>query len=309
MKTIIAEIIWLGFVLSLLVLLPFQGQAFAPLQNTHLGTFATPSSSKLSVRVENPWTVHDKDLLHRNFHPQYIPADEVDYIIIGSGIGGLWLAACLAKFNRTSLVLEQHYTAGGLQHSFYTGKGDHRYEFVPGLHYIANLPLCGPLYKMVAVETTPALRFVRAGDAVKADQKHRFCSHELKVGSLPVLHVKEGLENARNELISVFPEEEQAIDSFLDLMEKAKWLAGTFATFRIFPRWLQWILSQFVCSTYIHYASQTTEQVLEKLTDDGRLKTVYVSAKQNATTVWLGPDPTHNLVVFFLFSQPISLWR
>jgi hypothetical protein len=58
-------------------------------------------------------------------------------LIVGSGIGGLWLGACLAKFNITSLVLEQHYIAGGFQHTFWKGP----YEFVPGYHYIANLPL------------------------------------------------------------------------------------------------------------------------------------------------------------------------
>lgn len=57
-------------------------------------------------------------------------------------------------------------------------------------------------------------------------------------------------------------------------MEQAKWQAGQFATFKIFPRWLQWFLSQFICSNYIHYASLTTEEVLAPLTHDGRLKTV-----------------------------------
>ena len=57
-------------------------------------------------------------------------------------------------------------------------------------------------------------------------------------------------------------------------MNPSKWQAGVFANFKIFPHWLQWFLSQLVCSNYIHYASLTTEQVLEPLTKDGRLKTV-----------------------------------
>ena len=36
-----------------------------------------------------------------------------DAIVIGSGIGGLTTAACLAKVGKKVLVLEQHYTAGG----------------------------------------------------------------------------------------------------------------------------------------------------------------------------------------------------
>lgn len=88
------------------------------------------------------------------------------------------------------------------------------------------------------------------------------------------MQVKEGLDNVKAELLRVFPEEEYAITEFLRLMEQAKWLAGQFATFKIFPRWLQWLLSQTICSRYMNYASQTTDEVLSKLTADGRLKTV-----------------------------------
>lgn len=225
------------------------------------------AAAATAVHDNNPWKVHDKEILHRKFDVKYVPEEDVDYLIIGSGIGGLWLAACLAKFNRTSIVLEQHDIAGGFQHVFRRGP----YEFVPGLHYIANLPLCAPLYDMVATTTTPLLQYHQAGHAVAADQG---ASHDLQVASLPPLQVKEGLENVREELHRAFPNEHDAIDQFLTLMEQAKWQAGQFATFKIFPPWLAWILSQLVCSSYMKYASLTTAQVLEPLTSDGRLTTV-----------------------------------
>ena len=218
--------------------------------------------------TKNPWAAHDEDLLRRRYKPEHVP-DDIDYIIVGSGIGGLWLSACLAKFNITSLVLEQHYITGGFQHVFRRGP----YEFVPGLHYIANLPLCAPLYDMVATPTDPPLKYHQSGNAVPADHGE-LCSHVLQVGSLPLMRVRQGIENVRSELYRVFPDEKEAIDKVLQIMEQAKWQAGQFSTFKIFPRWLQWLLSQFVCSNYIHYASLTTEQVLEPLTKDGRLKTV-----------------------------------
>ena len=40
-----------------------------------------------------------------------------DAVVIGSGIGGLTTAACLSKAGYKVLVLEQHYTAGGLRRS------------------------------------------------------------------------------------------------------------------------------------------------------------------------------------------------
>jgi all-trans-retinol 13,14-reductase len=243
-------------------------------------------TAPVDTRSGNPWTVHDQELLHRSFQRKYVPPD-LDYIIVGSGIGGLWLGACLAKFNKTALVLEQHYTAGGLQHTFQvttspssstsngssTTSSSRTYEFIPGLHYIANLELCGPLYDMVATAPPRKIRYSRAGNSVAADAG-RLCSHDLQVGDLPPMQVREGLENVRDELLRVFPQEQGAIDEFLRIMERAKWQAGQFATFKIFPRWLQWLLSQFICSNYMHYASLTTEQVLERITTDGRLKTV-----------------------------------
>ena len=59
-----------------------------------------------------------------------------DAIVIGSGIGGLGTAALLAKASkRRVLVLERHYTAGGLTHTF------HRpgFEWDVGVHYVGQV--------------------------------------------------------------------------------------------------------------------------------------------------------------------------
>ena len=49
--------------------------------------------------------------------PDDIP-DEVDYVIIGSGIGGLSAAAMLSYYGYEVAVFESHYLAGGVAHSF-----------------------------------------------------------------------------------------------------------------------------------------------------------------------------------------------
>ncbi|MBN1930767.1 MAG: NAD(P)/FAD-dependent oxidoreductase [Desulfobacterales bacterium] len=60
-----------------------------------------------------------------------------DYVIIGSGIGGLFSAALLARQGSSVCVLEQHTAPGGYGHSF-ERQG---YKFCAALHYIWN---CGP---------------------------------------------------------------------------------------------------------------------------------------------------------------------
>lgn len=66
-----------------------------------------------------------------------------DAIVIGSGMGGLTAAAYLATNGLRTLVLEQHYVAGGNSHVFRRRAqgGKLPFEFDVGVHYIGD---CGP---------------------------------------------------------------------------------------------------------------------------------------------------------------------
>ena len=55
--------------------------------------------------------------LFQSYKQQRI-TDRYDVIVIGSGLGGLSVAAILAKEGKKVLVLERHYTAGGYTHVF-----------------------------------------------------------------------------------------------------------------------------------------------------------------------------------------------
>ena len=74
------------------------------------------------------------DSTRDRYSKQKIP-DNIDVIVIGSGIGGLSCGAYLSKVGKKVLVLEQHYIAGGCCHVF-DEKG---VEHETGIHYIGNI--------------------------------------------------------------------------------------------------------------------------------------------------------------------------
>ncbi|XP_055017174.1 all-trans-retinol 13,14-reductase-like [Boleophthalmus pectinirostris] len=66
-------------------------------------------------------------VLKQGFVASKVP-ENLDAVVIGSGIGGLGIAVLLAKVGKRVLVLEQHDRAGGCCHTF-TEKG---FEFDVG---------------------------------------------------------------------------------------------------------------------------------------------------------------------------------
>ncbi|MCK6563374.1 MAG: NAD(P)/FAD-dependent oxidoreductase, partial [Dehalococcoidia bacterium] len=129
-----------------------------------------------------------------------------DAIVIGSGLGGLTAAAYLAALGKKTLVLEQHYVAGGNAHVFRRMK---KFEFDVGVHYVGD---CNPGGTLPTI-----LKGLGVDDRVEwlpldpdgFDTLH-FPGIEFKVPANWDLY--------RQRLVETFPDDETGIHRFLDIL-------------------------------------------------------------------------------------------
>lgn len=132
--------------------------------------------------------------------------EEFDTIIIGSGVGGLAAAICLARSGQKVLVLEQHYVPGGWSHSFTLGGQ----RFSPGVHYVGLLEeghTTNELYRSLGI----------ANDMVFFRMNKNAYEHCLINGEY--IDLPAGIDNLKRTLSERFPKEKKNIDEYLTLVQ------------------------------------------------------------------------------------------
>jgi all-trans-retinol 13,14-reductase len=173
-----------------------------------------------------------------------IPAD-FDDLVIGSGMGGLTVAALLARSGRRVLVLEAHDVPGGYAHSFRLGA----YRFCAQVHYVFS---CG--------EGETIHRLLSALDLVEAVPFHRLdpegFDHVVVAGTRH--RIPNGLEKSRDRLIRRYPEAAEPLRAYFrivraiaDELERMDELPrkldlralASVARFRHLLRYLRWTLA------------------------------------------------------------------
>ncbi|MDH7445629.1 phytoene desaturase family protein [Aquimarina sp. 2201CG14-23] len=183
--------------------------------------------------------------------------ENYDAIIIGSGMGSLTVGAILAKEGKKVLILERHYTAGGFTHIF-KRKG---YEWDVGIHYIGGVQQPNsPIKRLFDYVSNNKLEWADMGSVYD----------RIIIGEKSYDFVK-GVENFRNQMVSYFPNEEKAIDTYIDLVFKANKAMGSFYKEKALPGFLRFLLGGFMRKPYLKYADQTTYGVLSKLTKNEEL--------------------------------------
>lgn len=185
-------------------------------------------------------------------------ADRWDAIVVGSGIGGLSVAATLAKLaNKRVLVLERHYTAGGFTHTFRRPG----YEWDVGVHYIGDVSHPrGSARRIFDFITDGALEWADMGEVYD----------RIILGERAYDFVK-GLEGFRAKMHEYFPAEKDAINRYLEQVVATAKKAQLFFMEKAMPPFVSTLLGGVMRRPVLKEATRTTRDVLEEITQNQEL--------------------------------------
>lgn len=180
-----------------------------------------------------------------------------DMLVIGSGIGGLTVAACLSKMGKKVCVLEQHYTAGGFTHS-YDRNG---YEWDVGVHYIGDMGSSRTMGRRL-------FDYITDGELKWAPMDDHFDRIYLGQEQYDLVA---GREAYRDALVAAFPQEEEAIDQYFSCMRAVKSGIRWHTMKKVLPALPSLLVSGLQARKTPDFFNATTRDVLESLTSNQKL--------------------------------------
>ena len=183
-----------------------------------------------------------------------------DTIVIGSGMGGMTTAAMLAKLGQKVLVLEQHYVPGGFTHVF-RRQG---FTWDVGVHAIGEVTKHS--------FTGRVLSWLSGGDLTWSTLGEEY-EHFHFPGGLTIAFPDEP-QKFRQNLLDAFPDEEEAIDGYFRLVREVSHAMKSYYMARIMPSSVGAMAEKLFARRAQKWLTTTTQEVVEGLTDDPRLRAV-----------------------------------
>lgn len=214
--------------------------------------------------------------------------ENLDTIVIGSGIGGLSCAAFLSKIGQKVLVLEQHYIAGGCMHVFEEKGVEHE----TGIHYIGNINKRKPILDLI---TDKPIEWCKIGD------KNNEIYDEIYIKDKKYLF-RAGEENFINDLVNKFPEEELNIRNYINLVKKIS-KKDIFFNLKIIRssivRYLIDLYLTYFNTDYYKYTNTSAYDVISSFTNNEELKSVLTGQFGD-----YGPTPKN--INFFIHASIVN---
>lgn len=192
-----------------------------------------------------------------------VSPEQYDVIVIGSGIGGLTVAALLAKLARKKvLVLEQHFVPGGCTHAF---SRKVEYQWDVGLHYVGEMNP-GSFGRLIFDYISEGrLQWQKIPDPF---ERFVYPDFTFDVTSDPNQYLKD--------LVQRYPGEERAIRQyFKDVQQTSLWVVLHNLT-EVFPGFIQPLFRQ-LFKRFGSLSLETTEAYLNRNFEDDTLKALLVS--------------------------------
>ncbi|HHH30002.1 MAG TPA: NAD(P)/FAD-dependent oxidoreductase [Polyangiaceae bacterium] len=192
-----------------------------------------------------------------------IPGGRFDYIVIGSGMGGMTTAAILAKLGKRVLVLEQHYVPGGFTHMF--KRPGFRWDV--GVHAVGEVTKHSLTGRILDSLTDGQLRWASLGPVY--DEFHFPDGFRVDFPDSP--------QEFRENLRAAFPKEHAAIDEYLHLVRAVAKSMKTYYLSRMAPSRVGRFSELVFARDAKRYLSQTTQQAVAELTADPRLQAIFTA--------------------------------
>ena len=189
-----------------------------------------------------------------------VPDGSFDYIVVGSGMGGMTAAALLSKLGKRVLVVEQHVIPGGFTQTF-TRPG---YKWDVGVHLVGEMTNRSYLGRLLADLTDGRLEWASVGEIYD----------EFNFPDGFTIQFPNSKPAFRETLYDYFPSERQAIDRYLELVRAASRSAAGYLQSRVAPTLLAPGAKRKAAKAARPFVTATTAEVLGDLTADPRLRAV-----------------------------------